>query len=98
MMNSFKSQLSKLLQDPRTTELVKNPRVQRAVVEGFRLKGRVEGALEQRLQRLAGSLNLATQRDLRALHRRVRHLERELRETEERLIEAEDAREALGRS
>jgi hypothetical protein len=98
MMTSLKDQLSKLLQDPRTARLMKDPRVQRAVVEGFRLKGRVEGALGQRLQRVAGSLSLATQRDLRALHRRIRHLERELRETEERLIEAEDTRVAPDRS
>ena len=98
MMASLKDRLTKLLQDPGTAKLMEDPRVQRAVVKGFRLKGRVEGALQQRLQRMAGSLSLATQRDLRALHRRIRHLERELRETEERLIEAEDAREAQDRS
>ncbi|MFW2388018.1 MAG: hypothetical protein ACN4G0_06765 [Polyangiales bacterium] len=97
-MPPLKDRLFKLLQDPRAAKLMENERVQQAVVKGFRLRGRVEGALDRRLQRIAGSLNLATQRDLRTLHRRIRHLERELRETGERLIEAEDAREAPDRS
>ena len=54
--------------------------------------------LEQRVQRIAGMLNLATQRDLRSLQRRIRHLECELREAEERLTDAEDAREAQARN
>jgi len=58
----------------------------------------VEGALERRVQRIAGVLNLATQRDLRSLQRRLRQLERELREAEERLTDAEDAREAPARN
>lgn len=97
-MPPLKDRLFKLLQDPRAAKLMEDKRVQRAVVKGFRLRGRVEGALDQRLQQIASSLNLATQRDLRALQRRIRHLERELRETEERLIDDEGAREAPGRS
>jgi len=59
------------------------------MVKALVLRGRMEGALDQRVQRIAGSLNLATQRDLRSLQRRIRHLERELRATEERLTEAD---------
>ena len=93
-----KARLQKLLQDPRVAKLMQDPKVQDALLRGLRLRGRVEGALDQRIQRVAGTLNLATQRDLRALQRRIRDLERELRETEERLIDAEDAREAPDRS
>jgi glutaredoxin len=63
-----------------------------------RFRGRVEGGIDRRVQRVAGMLNLATQRDLRALQRRIRHLEQELREAEERLTDAEDAREAPAHS
>jgi hypothetical protein len=61
-------------------------------VKGFRYRGRLEGAFNAGVQRVAGVLNLATQRDLRALHRKIRELEQELRAAEERLIEGEDAR------
>lgn len=97
-MAPFKERIFRLLQDPRAAELMRDPRVQKVAMKAFRFRGRVEGVFNQRVQRIAGILNLATQRDLRALHRRVRHLERELRETEERLIEAEAAREAPARS
>ena len=92
------SGLQKLLQDPRVVKLLQDPRVQEALVRGLRLRGRVQGALDQRVQRVAGSLNLATQRDLRSLKRRIRELERELRETEERLMDAGDTREDPDRS
>ena len=79
-------------------KLMQDPKVQQALVKSLRLRGRVEGAMDQRVQQIASVLNLATQRDLRSLHRRIRHLEQELREAHERIIEAEDAREAQARS
>lgn len=91
-MTPLKERVFRLTQDPRVSELMRDPRVQDLIVRAFRLRGRVEGAADRQLQRVAGRLNLATQKDLRAMHRRIRHLERELRETEERLNEAEGAR------
>ena len=70
--------LFKLMQDPRFAELMKDPRVQQLAVRAFRLRGRVQGAVDQHVQQVAGKLGLATQKDLRALHRRIRHLEQEL--------------------
>ena len=97
-MATLKDRFFALLQDPRVAQLIQDPKVQELAVKAFRFRGRVEGALEQRVQRIAGVLNLATQRDLRSLQRRIRQLERELREAEERLTDAEDAREAPARS
>lgn len=97
-MARLKDRLFTLLRDPRVAKLMKDPRAQQLVVRAFRFRGRVEGALDQRVQRVAGILNLATQRDLRALQRRIRHLESELREAQERLTDAEGAREAPARS
>jgi polyhydroxyalkanoate synthesis regulator phasin len=91
-MTRLKERVFRLMQDPRVSELMRDPRVQDLVVRAFRFRGRVEGAADRQLQRVAGRLNLATQKDLRAMHRRIRDLERELRETEERLSEAEGAR------
>jgi hypothetical protein len=86
------------MQDPRFAKVMQDRRVQQLVVRAFRLRGRIEGATNQGLQRIAGRLNLATQKDLRALHRRIRHLEQELREAEERLTEAEADRAARAHS
>ena len=91
-MSRLKERVFRLMQDPRVGELMRDPRVQDFAVRAFRLRGRVEGAADRHLQRVAGRLNLATQKDLRAMHRRIRHLERELREAEERLNEAEASR------
>lgn len=90
-MTTLKDRLFKLLQDPRVARLMQDPKVQKALVKSLRFRGRVQGAMDQRVQRIASVLNLATQRDLRSLQRRMRHLEQELRE-------AEDAREAQARS
>lgn len=79
-------------------KLMQEPRMQRLVMRGFRMRGRVEGAVDRTVQRVAGRLNLATQRDLRALQKRIRYLEQALLEAEERLIQAEDARAARDHS
>jgi hypothetical protein len=97
-MTRLKDRLLTLLQDPRLAKPMRDPNVQRFAMKAFRFRGRVEGAVDQRVQRIAGMLNLATQRDLRSLQRRIRHLERELREAEERLTDAEDTREAPARN
>ncbi|MGB8329368.1 MAG: hypothetical protein WCE62_04510 [Polyangiales bacterium] len=97
-MTDLKERALRLLQDPRLAKLLHDPRTQRLLLKGFRFRGRVEGAFDQRVQRVAGVFKLATQRDLRALQRRIRHLERELREAEERLTKAEGDREAPARS
>lgn len=97
-MTSLRDRLFKLMQDPRFVKVMQDPRVQQLAVRAFRLRGRLEGATNQRIQRIAGRLNLATQKDLRALHRRIRHLEEELRDAEQRLTEAEGARAAPARS
>ena len=93
-MRSLKERLLNLAQDPRFIELMKDPRVQQLAVRAFRLRGRIEGAVDQHLHRVADLLNLATQKDLRALHRRIRHLEQELREAKANLSDAEGAEEA----
>jgi uncharacterized coiled-coil protein SlyX len=97
-MTELKDLVFKLVQDPRVAKLMQRPKVQQAVVKGFRFRGRVEGAWDKRVQQVAGMLHLATQRDLRALQRRIRHLEQELREAQDQIIEAQDAREAPGHS
>jgi hypothetical protein len=97
-MLGLKERVVSLLQDPRVARLLQDPKVQELVLKVFRVRGRVQGAFEERVQQIAQVLNLATHRDLRALQRRIRHLERELREAEERFTEPEDDREAPARN
>ncbi|KPK14785.1 MAG: hypothetical protein AMJ62_11800 [Myxococcales bacterium SG8_38] len=97
-MNALQDRLFRLLQDPRVMKLMQDPRAQKLIMKGFRFRGRVEGAVDRRVQSIAGRLNLATQRDLRALQKRIRHLEQAVRDAEERLTDAEDARAGRGRS
>ena len=97
-MRRLRERLLSLMQDPRFAALIGDPRAQRLAVRVIRARGRLEGAWDRRIQRLAGRLRLATQKDLRALNRRIRDLERELQEAEARLTEREDAREARVRS
>ena len=97
-MATLQERLLELMKNPKVGELLQDPRVQQLVVRGFRLRGEIESRLQKRVQRIAGLLSLATQKDLRAVQRRMRHLEEALREAEARLIEAEDARAAQARS
>ena len=74
-MATLKERLFTVLQDPRVAKLMRNPNVQKVAIKAFRFRGHVEGAVDHRIQRIAGMLNLATQRDLRSLQRRIRHLD-----------------------
>ena len=87
-----------LSRDPRFAKALEDPRARRLVVRVLKLRGRAQGAFERAVRRVAKRLDLATQKDLRALHRRIRDLEAELRKAEERLIDAEDSREARDRT
>lgn len=82
-MNALRNRLLQLLQDPRVGKVLQDARVQRGIMRGIRFRGRVEEALEQRLERLAGRLNLATKREIRQLKRAIRQLEDELRSRED---------------
>jgi polyhydroxyalkanoate synthesis regulator phasin len=92
-MSKLRDRVFRLMQDPRVGKLMRDPRVQEVALKAFRFRSRMEGEFDQRVQRIAGTLNLATQRDLRSLQRTIRHLERELREAEERLTASEDTRQ-----
>jgi polyhydroxyalkanoate synthesis regulator phasin len=84
-MSALEDRLLKVLRDPKVAALLQDPRVQTALVRALRFRGRVEAEVNRRLDRAANRLNLATQKDVRALHRRIRQLERELREAQEKL-------------
>ncbi|MCZ6807971.1 MAG: hypothetical protein O7F08_13520 [Deltaproteobacteria bacterium] len=80
-MGDLQNRLLRLLQDPRVAKLLRDPRTQKALMQGLRFRGRVQEGLDQRLERMARRLNLATAREVRELKRTIRRLEEELRDT-----------------
>ena len=79
---SLKSLLKKgtdVLHDPRVAKVLRDPRVMKAVAKGFEIKGKVQQEFDQRVEHLAGSLNLATKAEVRELKRTIRKLERDLK-------------------
>ena len=77
-MSDLRRRLIQLLENPRVSRILQDPRTQKALIEGLRLRGRAQEEIDRRLAHLAGRLNLATQRDLRDLKRAIRRLEDEL--------------------
>jgi hypothetical protein len=66
------------LRSPRWVRVLQDPRARLAVIRALRLRARVGSAMDARIEKLAGRLNLATQREIRELKRSLRRLEREL--------------------
>jgi hypothetical protein len=79
---NLKSQLlsrgMKLLKDPRFMKLMQDPRVLRTVMHAIQLRGKVQESFEERVARVAKSLNLVTRKEVRELERTLRKMEREL--------------------
>ena len=78
-MPNLREQFLRLLQDPRIAKLLQDERVRRALMEALRARGRIGAEFDERVDRLARALNLATKREVRELKRTVRRLEEELR-------------------
>jgi polyhydroxyalkanoate synthesis regulator phasin len=79
-MGNLRNRLLQLLQDPRVAKLLADPRAQKALMQGLRFRGRVQEQIDQRLERMARRLNLATAREVRELKRTIRRLEEQLRD------------------
>jgi polyhydroxyalkanoate synthesis regulator phasin len=60
-------------------KVLRDPRVMKAVAKGFELKGKVQQEFDQRVEKVAESLNLATKAEVRELKRTIRKLERDLK-------------------
>jgi HAMP domain-containing protein len=78
----WKSALGKqglrLMQDPRVARLMQDERVMKAAVQALQMRGRLQQQLEDRVDQVAGALNLATKREIRELKRSLRRMEQEL--------------------
>lgn len=68
----------KLIQDPRFMKLMQDPRVMKAVMQAMELRTKAQESFDERVEKLAKSLNLATQKEVKELKRTLRKMEREL--------------------
>jgi hypothetical protein len=78
LKNLLLSRGMKLMQDPRVSKLMQDPRVMKTLMQALQLRGKVQETFEERVARVAKSLNLVTKREVRELERTLRKMEREL--------------------
>ena len=79
MLDSFKKMLveqgSKLLQSPAVMKLLQNEKLMKAAMQTLMLRGRIEGAMDEQLEKIAKRLQLATREEVREVQRALRRLE-----------------------
>jgi hypothetical protein len=72
------NQALRLMQDPRVMKALQNPKLMQGLMGALQLRAKLQQNLESQVQRVAKSLSLATEAEIRELRRTVRKLEREL--------------------
>jgi hypothetical protein len=81
-MSSLKKNLMqqgmKLMSDPRVLKLMQDERVMRAVMQMMAMPGKVQSFTQEQVERLAKSMALATEDEVKDLKRTVRRLEEEV--------------------
>jgi cell division FtsZ-interacting protein ZapD len=92
-MSSLKKTLvkqgMKLMSDPRVMKLMQDERVMKAVMQMMAVPGKVQTFTQEQVERLAKSMALATEDEVKDLKRTVRRLEEELARLERRQDGAE---------
>jgi len=78
LKEELKNQALRLMQDPRVMKALQNPKLMQGVMGALQLRAKVQQQVQTRMQRVAKSLSLATEAEVRELRRTVRKLEREL--------------------
>ena len=78
LKKSLMSQGMKLMSDPRVLKLMQDERVMKAVMQMMAVPGKVQTFTHEQVERLAKSMALATEDEVKDLRRTVRRLEDEL--------------------
>lgn len=78
LKKSLMKQGMKLMSDPRVLKLMQDERVMKAVMQMMAVPGKVQSFTEEQVARLAKSMALATEDEMKDLKRTVRRLEEEL--------------------
>lgn len=77
---SAREQLLRLLQNPRIAKLLDDPRTTQLIMRGLKLRADIDTVVDRRMEKVAHTLHLATKREVRELRRTIRKLEQELAE------------------
>jgi cell division FtsZ-interacting protein ZapD len=78
LKKSLMKQGMKLMSDPRVMKLMQDERVMKAVMQMMSVPGKVQTFTQEQVERLAKSMALATEDEVKDLKRTVRRLEEEL--------------------
>jgi cell division FtsZ-interacting protein ZapD len=78
LKKSLLEQGMKLISDPRVMKVVQDERVLKAMMQMMQVPGKVQSFTADQIERLARTLNLATEDEVKDLQRTVRRLEEEL--------------------
>ncbi|MBL8606136.1 MAG: hypothetical protein JNL38_02400 [Myxococcales bacterium] len=82
MVDSLKKRLMKrgmqLMGDPRVMKLMQDERVMKALMGAMSVPGKVTTFTNEQIEKLAKSMNLATEDEVKDLRRTIRHLEGEI--------------------
>ena len=78
LKKSLMKQGMKLMSDPRVLKLMQDERVMKAVMQMMAVPGMVQSFTQEQVERLAKSMALATEDEMKDLKRTVRRLEEEL--------------------
>jgi len=78
LKKSLMKQGMKLMSDPRVLKLMQDERVMRAVMQMMAMPGKVQSFTQEQVERLAKSMALATEDEVKDLKRTVRRLEEDL--------------------
>src|SRR5271156_1097693 len=78
LKKSLMKQGMKLMSDPRVLKLMQDERVMKAVMQMMAVPGMVQSFTHEQVERLAKSMALATEDEVKDLRRTVRRLEEDL--------------------
>jgi cell division FtsZ-interacting protein ZapD len=78
LKKSLLEQGMKLISNPRVMKIVQDERVLKAMMQMMQVPGKVQSFTADQIERLAKTLNLATEDEVKDLQRTVRRLEEEL--------------------
>ena len=78
----------KLMQDPRVQKVMQDERVVKTMMRGLQMRQQVQAQVDERVESVAESLNLATKKELREIKRSMKKMERELSKAKTELADA----------
>ena len=64
-----------LFQDPRVSKLMQDERVLKGLMRAIEVRGRLQSEFDEQVERIAKTMGLATQREVRQLKRTIRRME-----------------------